>query len=575
LPDDEVTPRIVVFARGGLFLLQTTLVVPPHTSIFGQSAPKDSSGVTIALVPGDRQPVLQLSSNTVLRFLRVRRRWNDEESRNTQEDTTRCCGVAIKLIDDAQNIVLDHLSVSWGGTTLLKGSGVLHLAMTNSVVSDAFYDRSHTPLMLGSGIVLTQARNVTFAANLFFNGFRDWPDVEAITSVEVVNNAFVHTGSNLRVAPAESTHVVPTSRFNIVNNVFVDCSPQENGVSLGEQTGERSLRLYVEGNLGCARTSDTQDETDIVGGGTNSANLTEAMLTLVPNDFGTSTLDGTLAADAVLDWLLAEAGATLPVRDVVDAGVVQRINSPAAPSVVTNIEETGRSYGPSLPGTTWGTDADTDGIPDEEEVSLFGAAVDGAALAPGGEWSYLEYWLNSEQVLGAYYVPIDPPGVANTTSGSIDTSTTTPSTSSSGGPDAAGDSVVTDADGMSPLLIASLATSIVLVLAMIFIGVYCLGKRQGKRASSERSSNVSTTATSYRSDLTPVYGTEQYPGTESTHSSPSGSAQLSAPTSSEYTAMPAMRTHVYAMAPLRRRGEDDMDYENLGNLNVKSGPSLS
>ena len=344
---------------------------------------------------------------------------------------------------------------------------------------------------------------------------------------------------------------------------------------LGEQTGERSLRLYVEGNLGCARTSDTQDEADIVGGGTNSANLTEAMLTLVPNDFGTSTLDGALAADAVLDWLLAEAGATLPVRDVVDAGVVQRINSPAAPSVVTNIEETGRSYGPSLPGTTWGTDADADGIPDEEEVSLFGAAVDGAALAPGGEWSYLESWLNSEQVLGAYYVPIDPPGVANTTSGSIDTSTTTQSTSSSSGPDAAGDSVVTDADGMTPLLIASLATSIVLVLVMIFIGVYCLGKRQGKRASSERSSNVSAPGTSYRSDLTPVYGTEQYPGTESTHGSPSGSAQLSAPTSSEYTAMPAMRTHVYAMAPLRRRGEDDMDYENLGNLNVKSGPSLS
>uniref|UniRef100_A0A7S1V5G8 Uncharacterized protein n=1 Tax=Sexangularia sp. CB-2014 TaxID=1486929 RepID=A0A7S1V5G8_9EUKA len=201
---------------------------------------------------------------------------------------------------------------------------------------------------------------------------------------------------------------------------------------------------------------------------------------------------------------------------------------------------------------------------------MFGAHVDGAALAPGGEWSYLEYWLNSEQVLGAYYVPMDPPDVANTTSGSIDTSIATTFTSSSGGPDAASDSVATGADGMTPLLIASLATSIVLLLVFIFIGVYCLGKRQGKRASSERSSSVSTPATSYRSDLTPVYGTERYAGTDSTHSSPSGSAQLSAPTSSEYAAMPAMRTAVYAMAPLQRRGEDDMDYENLGDLNMES-----
>jgi hypothetical protein len=417
-------PRIIVFQVGGLFLFTEKLEIPPYTSVLGQTAPADSSGVTIALDAGNADHVLRVNSHSLLRFVRIRRRW-DETSLNTETETDRCCGNGMR-IPLQSHIALDHLSMSWGGRALLGVYNTHDLLLSNSILTASFYNISHSPHMYGYGAqVSTSSSNITFTRNIFYSGAAQWPGMLVSSGGEIVNNLVYGADNNMEIG-AEQSGGDPSTQasFNLVGNRVYHFNDR-NGILLKSMTMDnRVLRMYVNDNVGGKRTSSAQPESAIVGNSTNSRDSSPEEFVMAPFDFGLGTLDAVLPSGDLLATLSLSAGARRPAQDSVDATVIAALATGEDQGRANGPDDSG-GYATPAAGTPW-VDEDGNGIPDEVEQSMFGRHVDSAALTPAG-YSFVETWANSQQVLADAYVPYDAM-----------LTTTTAATTTTGGPSSSG-----------------------------------------------------------------------------------------------------------------------------------------
>lgn len=380
--------RIVVFNVAGIIHLTTPVIIrAPYITIAGQTAPGD--GICIA-----GETVWCNTHDVVVRFMRFRR---GETWVGRRDDSFGGNPIG--------NIMIDHVSASWGldenisfyrhmfdpgdGTKELKLPTV-NVTIQNSISSQALDTYNHA---FGSTL---GGENCTFMRNLWANNAGRNPSVGWNGVFNFINNVlynWVH-----RTADGGDY----TALFNFINNYYKPgpLTPKDSPVGhriLKPESGRSKLgyfvfgRVYADGNIvegypavnadNWAGGIQVQEQPDTKG-------YTENMKWNEP--FPIQNPFPIMSAQEAYNFVLDNAGATLPKRDIVDQRMIEQVrtgkvyyNTDVKPEdfyqfehrrlkadsykegIITDISQVG-GY-PEYKGTPY-KDSDGDGMPDAWEL---------------------------------------------------------------------------------------------------------------------------------------------------------------------------------------------------------------
>ncbi|WP_207514177.1 polysaccharide lyase [Longitalea luteola] len=378
--------RIIVFNVAGIIRLKTPVIIrAPYITIAGQTAPGD--GVCIA-----GESVWINTHDVVIRYMRFRR---GETNVGRRDDAIGGNPVG--------NIMIDHVSASWGLDENMSmyrhmyndstGSaeqklGTVNITIQNSIFAEALDTYNHS---FGSTL---GGENCTFMRNMWANNTGRNPSVGWNGTFNFVNNVvfnWMHRSSDGGDYRA---------MYNFINNYYKPgpVTPKNSPVGhrfLKPESGRSKLkykvygRAYVNGNImegydaitrnNWAGGVQVEDEKD-AGEYTDFIKWHEPLpmpkLTIVP-------------AKEAYDYVIKNAGATLPKRDAVDIRIAEQVRTgkitykegvplPATQfehrklpidsykmGIITDPAQVG-GY-PEYKGTPY-KDSDNDGMPDEWEV---------------------------------------------------------------------------------------------------------------------------------------------------------------------------------------------------------------
>ncbi|MFT3787879.1 MAG: hypothetical protein QM770_17195 [Tepidisphaeraceae bacterium] len=326
-------PRIVVFNVSGIIKLDARIRIrAPYITIAGNTAPGD--GVCIA-----GNTVELETHDVVIRHMRFRRGATDVGDRNDSIGG-----------NPIGNIMIDHVSASWGldenmsmyrhmyhppdGSKDLKLPTV-NITIQNSIFSEGLNTFHHT---FGSTIGGT---NDTFMRNLWACNTGRNPSMGMGGDFNYVNNVIF----NWRHRTTDGGDA--SSRVNSINNYFKPGpgTPLQNPVSFrilkaearGKNPAERQYgKFYVTGNVIDGNEKVTKDNW---AGGVQFADA-EDIKGMSFEEYTKQYVDKSratepfpmapmsiLSAQEAYDYVLANAGATLPKRDAVDARVVEMVRT--------------------------------------------------------------------------------------------------------------------------------------------------------------------------------------------------------------------------------------------------------
>ncbi len=378
--------RIIVFNVAGIIRIKTPLIIrAPYITIAGQTAPGD--GVCVA-----GETVWINTHDVVIRHMRFRR---GETFVGRRDDSIGGNPIG--------NIMIDHVSASWGldenmsmyrhmyndstGIAELKLPTV-NITIQNSIFSETLDTWNHS---FGSTL---GGENCTFMRNLWANNAGRNPSIGWFGIFNFANNVvfnWVHRsidGGDYR------------AMYNIINNYFKPGPQTPKNSPIGHrilkpEAGRSKLdhlvfgRAYVHGNVMEGYENVTKDNWD---GGVqveelpNSGKYRDQMKWNKPLPMPEFPM---MSAKESFDYVLANAGATLPKRDPVDIRVTTQVRTgkinprndvklPATQfehrrlpidsyknGIITDISQVG-GY-PEYKGTPY-KDADNDGMPDEWEI---------------------------------------------------------------------------------------------------------------------------------------------------------------------------------------------------------------
>ncbi|WP_231463756.1 polysaccharide lyase [Pedobacter sp. Leaf132] len=408
--------RIVVFNVAGIIRLKSPLnIKAPYITIAGQSAPGD--GVCIA-----GESVLIDTHDVVIRYMRFRRGATDVTRR-----------------DDAiggnpvGNIIIDHVSASWGLDENMSiyrhvydkkdGSkpeklATVNVTIQNSIFSEALDTYNHA---FGSTI---GGLNSTFMRNLWASNISRNPSVGMYGDFGFANNVIFNWWN--RSADGGDN----ASFYSFINNYYKPgpITPAGEPISyriLKPESGRDKRfvndfgRAYVTGNIIEGNEKVTKNNWD---GGIqpeskrDKQKLLDSIRTDKPLPMAKISIIDTKKA---YDYVLANAGASLPVRDAVDQRIVKQVatgkievfegahltekqsyvkrrlpSDSYKQGIISDISQVG-GY-PEYKGKPY-TDSDNDGIPDAYELKngLNPKDAKDAAKVTKSGYSNIEVYLNS------------------------------------------------------------------------------------------------------------------------------------------------------------------------------------
>ncbi|HLP38238.1 polysaccharide lyase [Lacibacter sp.] len=406
--------RIIVFNVAGIIRLQTPLIIrAPYITIAGQTAPGD--GVCIA-----GESVWINTHDVIIRYMRFRR---GETWVGRRDDAIGGNPIG--------NIIIDHVSATWGldenmsmyrhmyndSTGKIEDKfGTVNITIQNSIFGEALDTWNHA---FGSTL---GGENCTFMRNLWASNAGRNPSVGWNGIFNFANNVvfnWVHRsidGGDYR------------AQFNIINNYFKPGpATPKTAIAyriLKPESGRSKLkekyygRAYVNGNIVEGYPAVTKDNWNggvQIEGENDKVEFDASMKWPKPLPMAPITI---LSAADAKTYVLANAGATLPKRDAVDARIVKQVATgkvevdpnvkpPATQfkhrrmpidsykiGIITDPSQVG-GY-PEYKGTPY-TDSDNDGMPDAYEMKNRlnpKDAADAAKIAKNG-YSNIENYLNS------------------------------------------------------------------------------------------------------------------------------------------------------------------------------------
>ena len=406
--------RIIVFNVAGIIHLKSPLIIrAPYITIAGQTAPGE--GVCIA-----GESVWLNTHDVIVRYMRFRR---GETWVGRRDDAIGGNPIG--------NIMIDHVSASWGldenmsmyrhmyndSTGKIEDKfPTVNITIQNSIFSEALDTWNHA---FGSTL---GGENCTFMRNLWADNSGRNPSVGWNGIFNFVNNIvfnWVHRsidGGDYR------------AQFNIINNYFQPgpATPKNNVGHriLKPESGRSKLdhkvygRAYVNGNVMEGYPAITKDNWN---GGvqieeeTNAGEYTDNIKWSTPLPMPAITI---LPAAGARQYVLANAGATLPKRDAVDTRVIKQVATGKIDfvenvklpetnfkhrrlpidsykiGIITDPSQVG-GY-PDYKGTPY-KDSDNDGMPDSYELKNKlnpGDGNDAAKITKSG-YSNIELFLSS------------------------------------------------------------------------------------------------------------------------------------------------------------------------------------
>lgn len=377
--------RIVVFNVSGIIRLKTPIFIQaPYITIAGQTAPGD--GVVIAGESVDID-----THDVIIRHMRFRR---GEVNVLRRDDAISG--------DAVGNIIIDHTSASWGldeSLSLYRNMWsaeperhpdrspeklpTVNITVQNSIIAETLDTYNHAFGSTFGGL------NSTMTRNLFANNVARNPSVGMWGDFTFVNNVLFNwwnrtlDGGDYR------------SMWNIINNYYkpgpitpVD-SPVRYRIAKPEKgSNDAGIygRIYAHGNF----IDDNPEVSEDNWAGGIQLGLSQEeeqkhfrfIRTMTPFPMAHLRI---LPAREAFDWVLANAGATIPRRDAVDQRIVKQVETgvidyeegleagasaytkrrlPAdsyKKGIITDIRQVG-GY-PEYNGTPY-SDSDGDGMPD-------------------------------------------------------------------------------------------------------------------------------------------------------------------------------------------------------------------
>jgi pectate lyase len=393
---NAIGPRIVVFNVAGIIHLKNRIRVrAPYITIAGQTAPGD--GICI------RGATFEVNTHdVVIRHLRFRR---GETNVANRDDSLGGNPVG--------NIVIDHVSASWGLDENLSmyrhmydpkdGRKDLKLPTVNitiqwSISSEALDTYNHA---FGSTI---GGHNSTFHHNLWACNTGRNPSIGMDGDFSLVNNVLY----NWRHRTVDGGD--QRSLYNIINNYYKP-GPITPASAIAHRVlrpdGRRSTReknsprewgkAYVAGNVVVGNEAVTRD--NWAGGVQIDGDADPAVVlprVRVAQPFPMAPVP-TQSAEEAYEAILAHAGATLPKRDPVDRRIIEQVRTGTVTyeaGIIKDVKDVG-GY-PEYKGEPV-LDSDGDGIPDWWEIK-YGLnphdPSDAAKDCNGDGYSNLEKYLN-------------------------------------------------------------------------------------------------------------------------------------------------------------------------------------
>jgi hypothetical protein len=385
--------QTVVFEVGGWITLAFSLPInASQLTIAGQTAPGGGIGIR-------GQTVSILGSDVVMRFLRIRRGTVGD---SLAQDT-------LDIASSTNNVIVDHCSVGFGidETFSMPGdepTGPHNLTVQWTINAYALQATNHSA---GS---LLMANDTTIHHTLWALNKTRNPRARTAPGamLDWVNNVIY--GWNARHAYGEeqgwtlSYHPFimansgsATHFANAVGNYFIAARPADYAFVGGfaNDAGVPAFNLYFEDNLFDGNGDGVLDATQ------NDWSMVEEPATRLSERLSSAPVAVDAAAVAY-ERVLAGVGATLPLRDEVDALTIAHVRNQTGVLITTQADLVSEGvsfdgYGTLASGTA-PLDADRDGMPDDWETAHAldpQDPADGNGDADGDGYTNLEAYLNS------------------------------------------------------------------------------------------------------------------------------------------------------------------------------------
>lgn len=321
---EQPGPRIVVFNVAGIIRLKDRLRIrAPYVTIAGNTAPGDGvcvAGNTVELETHD----------VIIRHMRFRRGETDPGDRNDSIGG-----------NPVGNVMIDHVSASWGLDENMsmyrhmyrppdggreQKLPTVNITIQNSIFSEGLNTFNHA---FGSTI---GGLNSTFHRNLWACNSGRNPSVGMYGDFTFVNNVlfnWVHRTVD------GGDHM---SMFNIINNYLKPgpATPKSDvAYRFLKPESERSKtvfdhfgKAYVAGNVAEGNERVTKDNWD---GGVQPAPSKATLAAVLPTIRVSEPIKHAplqiISAQEAYEYVLANAGATLPRRDAVDQRVTEMVRT--------------------------------------------------------------------------------------------------------------------------------------------------------------------------------------------------------------------------------------------------------
>jgi len=349
---EQSGPRIVEFQVGGVFELDFNLrVTEPFLTLDGSAAP--DGGVTL------KDGALNIfgTHDVIVRHIRVRP--GDEASlgkgrwRGHPRPVKASDAITVK---DCADVIVDHVSASWStdetiSVTRSRRVTVQQCFITEPLANPALHLENGVEISHAYG-ALVEGDEVSYLKNYFAYFKIRGPQLAApseggrVRTAAVNNLVAFYENSGTRV---KASHL--SADFLVCSNLYRHpLKPQAPDIHvILEKIKSKGLtrpppettightRIYLSGNLGPQRPQGTLDEWAGVRVDFDAAVAGKLRLATPP--FAVQPLT-VLAVEAVEDYVLQNAGATLPKRDPIDERLVRQYRAGAG-KIIQSQDEVG------------------------------------------------------------------------------------------------------------------------------------------------------------------------------------------------------------------------------------------
>ncbi|MCC6797871.1 MAG: pectate lyase [Candidatus Hydrogenedentes bacterium] len=382
----QTGPRTIVFDLSGTIALKSPLLIEKsHLTIAGQTAPGD--GITIR----DYNLHLKKASHIIIRYLRVR--LGDQ---NKQGDDAPDC----ITVDYCDNVILDHISASWGIDGIQDTRGCTNYTLQWSIFSEALNNSVHPK---GAHAMCASFRAPLSNMSIHHNIFASSRDRHPTIGGSVQDPQWIIDFRNNVIYNWSGAANVCDNQVNLINNYFrpgpeskLDRPPVAMKASLPDRARGHMSGNIFEGNDGWTKNNYTA--LDFVtwlkrpDSGYKYAGTVNDWKVEKPYDLGNNTPATQPAKDAY-ELVLGNSGASL-TRDAVDLRFIQELRDGKGKLLDSQKEVGGW---PTLKSAESPKDTDQDGMPDawESANGLDSASSDDRnGVKSPGDYTNLELYLD-------------------------------------------------------------------------------------------------------------------------------------------------------------------------------------